>query len=59
MRTKDMKGLMEAISSVMTPQVAIDEARQMKDPKKEDGIITITIILGMIAITLVVWMQIQ
>ena len=31
----------------------------MKDPKKEDGIITITIILGMIAITLVVWMQIQ
>tara|TARA_B110000977_G_scaffold27048_1_gene33984 strand:+ start:3048 stop:4220 length:1173 start_codon:yes stop_codon:yes gene_type:complete len=35
MRTKDMKGLMEAISSVMTPQVAIDEARQMKDPKKD------------------------
>jgi hypothetical protein len=30
----------------------------MKDPKKEDDITTITIILGMIAITLVVWMQI-
>ena len=38
MRTKDMKGLMEAISSVMTPQVAIDEARQMKDPKKDSMI---------------------
>tara|TARA_R110002094_G_scaffold46757_5_gene58370 strand:- start:24 stop:1178 length:1155 start_codon:yes stop_codon:yes gene_type:complete len=38
MRTKDMKGLMEAISSVMTPQVTIDEARQMKDPKKDSMI---------------------
>ena len=29
---------MEAISSVMTPQVTIDEARQMKDPKKDSMI---------------------
>jgi len=30
----------------------------MKDPRKQDDIIAITVILGMIAITLVIWMQI-